>query len=124
MGAVDREPLPRWVDGSVALLGDAAHPMFPFLAQDAAQAIEDAAALALHLAGNGDDVRAGLLAYQGARIDRATRVQQASRARKQTNNLPDGPEQQARDEHLAGADPLRYNGWLYGHDAERAAPVG
>ena len=38
----DRAPLPRWVDGRVALLGDAAHPMLPFMAQGAAMAVEDA----------------------------------------------------------------------------------
>jgi salicylate hydroxylase len=115
----DRDPLPKWVDGSVALLGDAAHPMFPFFAQGAAQAIEDAAALARCLA-DGTDVRAALHAYQDSRIERATLVQQRSRNRKDTNHLPDGPEQRARDERFAGEDPLRHNGWLYGHDAERA----
>ena len=42
----DRDPLPRWGDGPVTLLGDAAHPMLPFMAQGACQAIEDAAVLA------------------------------------------------------------------------------
>ena len=47
---LDRAPLPRWVKGRIALLGDAAHPMLPFYAQGAGQAIEDAAALAVCLA--------------------------------------------------------------------------
>ncbi len=46
---VDRTPLPRWTDGRLTLLGDAAHAMLPFFAQGAAQAVEDAEALALCL---------------------------------------------------------------------------
>ena len=48
---VDRDPLERWVDGNVALLGDACHPMTPYMAQGAAMAIEDAAILSRCLAG-------------------------------------------------------------------------
>jgi salicylate hydroxylase len=118
-GLFERDPLTRWVVGRAALLGDAAHPMFPFLGQGAAQAVEDAAALARQLVDAGDDVEAGLRGYQAARLDRATRVQQESRARGRMNDLPDGPEQRARDEHFAGLDPLRHTGWLYGHDAEQ-----
>ena len=44
---LEREPLPRWSDGRVALLGDACHPMTPYMAQGAATSIEDAAVLAL-----------------------------------------------------------------------------
>jgi salicylate hydroxylase len=119
----DRDPRTRWVHGPLALLGDAAHPMFPFLAQGAAQAIEDAAALALHLAAQADP-RAGLRAYEHARIGRATQVQLASRGPRESNNLPDGPEQRARDERIAGLDPLRHNGWLYAHDAGSPVAVG
>lgn len=117
----EREPLPRWVEGSVALLGDAAHPMSPYLAQDAAQVIEDAAALARCVANHGDDLRAALRAYQDVRIGRAAEVLRRSRGRLDSNHLPDGPEQRARDDRFANQDPLRYNDWLYGHDAEHAA---
>ena len=48
---VDREPLERWVDGNVTLLGDACHPMTPYMAQGAAMAIEDAAMLSRCLDG-------------------------------------------------------------------------
>jgi salicylate hydroxylase len=123
-GLFEREPLTRWVGGRVGLLGDAAHPMFPFLGQGAAQAVEDAAALARQLPDAGDDAAAGLRAYQAVRLERATLVQRESRARGQANDLPDGPEQRARDEHLAGLDPLRHTGWLYGHDAELATATG
>ena len=61
--------------GRVALLGDAAHPMVPYLAQGAGMAIEDAQALAQALASNGDDVRAGLARYAQARWARNARVQ-------------------------------------------------
>src|SRR5208337_1529296 len=60
--------------GRIALVGDAAHPMVPFLAQGAAQAIEDAGALGAALAG-ADDIPAALAAYSRARVARATRVQ-------------------------------------------------
>jgi salicylate hydroxylase len=118
-GLFERDPLTRWVEGRVALLGDAAHPMFPFLGQGAAQAVEDAAALARQLVDAGDDTAAGLRGYQGARLDRATRVQRESRTRGQQNDLPDGPEQRARDEHFAALSPLQHSGWIYGYDAER-----
>ena len=115
-----RDPLPRWVGGSVALLRDAAHPMVPFLGQGAAQAIEDAAVLARCLVDGGTGVPKALRAYQDMRIERATAVQLSSRDRADVNHLPDGPEQRARDAQFAGQDPLRHNEWLYGHDAEDA----
>jgi 2-polyprenyl-6-methoxyphenol hydroxylase-like FAD-dependent oxidoreductase len=67
-----RPPLPRWSAGRVTLLGDAAHPMTPDLAQGAAQAIEDALVLADCL-GQGD-VTAALRAYEERRIPRTTTV--------------------------------------------------
>ncbi|MFC9503758.1 FAD-dependent monooxygenase [Streptomyces sp. NPDC057002] len=115
---LDRDPLPRWTNGPVALLGDAAHPMFPFFAQGAAQAMEDAAVLAACLAGRPADPTAALRRYEDIRRPRATRVQQMSRSRAQSNHLPDGPAQQARDASFSNADPFAHNGWIYGHDAE------
>jgi salicylate hydroxylase len=116
LALLDRAPLPRWSEGPVTLLGDAAHPMFPFFAQGAAQAIEDAAVLASCLAdGPGDPVSA-LHRYEALRIPRTSRLQQVSHARSDINHLPDGPEQLARDKSLAAADPLVANGWIYGFD--------
>jgi salicylate hydroxylase len=115
---LDRDPLPRWTDGPIAVTGDAAHPMFPFLGQGAAQAIEDAAVLAGCLAADPGDPPTALRRYEDLRKQRATRVQQASRARLHANHLADGPEQLARDEAFSGEDPLAFNGWIYGHDAE------
>ncbi|GII64863.1 monooxygenase [Sphaerisporangium krabiense] len=113
---LDRDPLPRWTNGPVALIGDAAHPMFPFYAQGAAQALEDAAVLAHCLADQRADPRAALERYEKIRRPRATRLQRASRDRAETNHLPDGPAQRARDASFAGEDPLTHNGWIYGHD--------
>src|SRR5262249_24292697 len=117
---LDRAPLPRWVKGRIALLGDAAHPMLPFYAQGAGQAIEDAAALAVSLAAGPWDPPAALARYERARLPRASRVQEASRGRTAHHHLPDGAEQVARDAAFAGEDPLSHNDWLYGYDAEHA----
>jgi len=115
---LDRAPLRHWSLGKVTLLGDAAHPMFPFFAQGAAQAIEDAAVLARCLRASTDDPDQALKRYEAARTDRTTRLQQISHARRDTNHLPDGPEQRARDAALVSSDPLVRNGWIYGYDAE------
>lgn len=117
---LERAPLRQWSRGRVTLLGDAAHPMFPFFAQGAAQSIEDGAVLACALAASPDDPEHALKRYETARIDRTTRLQQVSHGRRDINHLPDGPEQQARDAALADSDPLVRNGWIYGYDAEDA----
>ena len=59
-----RQPLPRWTRGPVTLLGDAAHPMLPFLGQGAAQAFEDAAMLASCLAGGQENPALALRRYE------------------------------------------------------------
>ncbi len=74
----DRLPPPGWTQGRTALLGDAAHPMLPYLAQGAAQAIEDAVALAAALKGNGDTA-AALVTYARARLVRTSEVVRQSR---------------------------------------------
>ncbi|MFG2791945.1 FAD-dependent monooxygenase [Streptomyces sp. NPDC048419] len=117
---LDRSPLRHWSRGRVTLLGDAAHPMFPFFAQGAAQSIEDAAVLARCLAASPDDPEQALKRYESARIPRTTRLQEISHARRDANHLPDGPEQETRDTALAASDPLVTAGWIYGHDAEAA----
>jgi salicylate hydroxylase len=117
---LDRAPLERWSHGPITLLGDAAHPMFPFFGQGAAQSIEDAAALARCLAQDTQAPARALQRYESLRIGRTTRLQEVSHARAHVNHLPDGPEQQARDASLAGADPLVANGWIYAYDAEGA----
>jgi salicylate hydroxylase len=77
----DRAPLPRWSSGRLTLLGDAAHPMLPHLAQGVNQALEDAVALATLLAtcAGPAGVPRALAAYQELRRDRTARVQLGSR---------------------------------------------
>jgi salicylate hydroxylase len=118
---LDRAPLPSWCAGRIGLLGDAAHPMFPFFAQGSAQAIEDAAVLAVCLAAGTDSPTQALKDYERIRMDRVSAIQTMSHARKDINHLPDGPEQEARDARLVHEDPLEHNRWLYGYDAEAAA---
>ena len=110
----DRAPAARLVSGRVALIGDAAHPMLPFLAQGAAQAIEDAGVLGEVLA-QGQNIEAGLLAYQEIRLPRATRVQKESRRQAMIYHLG-GPAAFLRDAALRALGPetmlARYD-WLY-----------
>jgi salicylate hydroxylase len=113
---LDRQPLRQWSFGPVTLLGDAAHPMLPFFAQGAAQAIEDAAALARRLTEDPSDPVAALRRYEADRIPRTTRLQEVSKARAHVNHLPDGPEQRARDEAFSAVDPLEANAWIYAYD--------
>ena len=76
-GLFQRPPMPRWSRGYVTLLGDACHPMLPFLAQGAAMAIEDGAVLAECLE-HGNDVSSSLKVYEHLRQERTTPVQQQS----------------------------------------------
>jgi salicylate hydroxylase len=117
----DRTPLPCWSVGRVALLGDACHPMLPFMAQGAAQAIEDGATLAACLSKLGtQDMARTLKRYQALRLPRASRLQAMSARNKARFHLPDGPEQRRRDREMAGGG----TDWsfaaiapIYGHDA-------
>lgn len=117
----DRPPLPAWTKGRVTLLGDAAHPMLPFLAQGAAMAIEDAAVLSHRLEG-ASDVPQALKAYEQDRLARTRRVQAASRFNARLFHLPPVLERAA---FLAAgvADSLHPAGtaarfdWLYGYKA-------
>ena len=79
-GLFDHAPLPRWVDGRMALLGDACHPMLPFMAQGAAMAIEDGFVLARQLADNAQSLDQALASYEATRKPRATMLQELSRS--------------------------------------------
>jgi salicylate hydroxylase len=110
-----REPLEHFAAGRVALIGDAAHPMVPFLAQGAAQAIEDAGALGERLSQT-DEIPAALAAYSRARAPRAGRVQREALAQATVYHMS-GPFALARDLAIRalGSERLlaRYD-WLYG----------
>jgi salicylate hydroxylase len=123
----DRDPLRRWSVGRTTLLGDACHPMYPFMGQGAAQAIEDGATLAACLTAHAENPAAALRRYEQLRLPRVTRLQELSRANKIRFHMRDGPAQQARDAEWARAgdrapDALR---WLYEHDPAtlEAAPA-
>jgi salicylate hydroxylase len=112
----DRPPLPRWHRGRLAVLGDAAHPMLPSLAQGAAQAVEDAVALARCVREPDAFAR-----YQALRDRRARRVADAARTGLRVHHLSDGPDQQRRDHAMAVAPPDSLD-WLYGRaDVEAGA---
>jgi salicylate hydroxylase len=119
----DRAELPHWSEGRVTLLGDACHPMLPMMAQGAAQAIEDGAALAALLKTEPGDIAGTFLRYEALRKPRATKLQQASAANRTRFHLPDGEAQRARDEALAasGDRSIANIGWLYAHDAAQVA---
>ena len=120
----DRAPLQTWIDGRVALLGDAAHPMLPFMAQGAAMAVEDGFVLANELA-KANDVRQGLYAYQQKRLKRTAVVQAGSRANAKTFH------RRSLATQLATYGPMWLAGkiaptviharqdWLYGHDVTK-----
>lgn len=97
---LEREPLPRWSDGRVVLLGDACHPMTPYMAQGAATSIEDAAILARCLeAVDGQDIEAAFKRYEAHRKPRTSRIQAISSA----------------NTWMKGGDGD--TSWLYGYDA-------
>ncbi|MCC6890638.1 MAG: FAD-dependent monooxygenase [Hyphomicrobiales bacterium] len=122
----DRDPLPRWTQGRVTLLGDAAHPMLPYLAQGAGQAIEDGYVLADRLAQHRHDAPAALAAYEAARRPRTARIQLHARERGKINNASSVFERFRRDlgyrikkfirpkEHTYSIE------WIYGHDVTAA----
>ena len=95
---LEREPLPRWSDGPVVLLGDACHPMTPYMAQGAATAIEDAAILARCLEHLGD-IPPAFQRYEAHRKPRTSRIQAISSA----------------NTWMKGGD--EDTSWLYGYDA-------
>src|ERR1700744_6493378 len=77
---VDRDPQSRWSEGNVTLLGDACHPMTPYMAQGAAMAIEDAAVLSRCLEGIArDGIADAFRRFEATRRERTARVQQTSR---------------------------------------------
>lgn len=111
---LDRPPLKRWGAGPATLLGDAAHPMLPFVAQGAAMAVEDAAVLAASVASGADAVLA-LRRYETLRRRRTARVQWLANRNARLFHL-DGGAAWLRD-CLAPAAARRGMARLYAYDA-------
>jgi salicylate hydroxylase/6-hydroxynicotinate 3-monooxygenase len=103
---VVRDPLPRWGEGNVVLLGDACHPMTPYMAQGATSAIEDAAVLSRCLEGvDADGVAAAFQRYEATRKPRTSKIQTTS----------------AQNTWLRAATDAD---WVYGYDAWTVALAG
>ena len=115
----DSDPLPVWSRGRVTLLGDAAHPLLPFLAQGGSLALEDAVTVSDALARAGDDVEGALAAYENARRARAARVMVAARRNGRIYHLS-GVAAVARNAVLRALPPERIMAgydWVYGWKA-------
>src|SRR5882724_1366364 len=95
---VDRDPLPRWGDGAMVLLGDAAHPMTQYMAQGAASAMEDAVVLSRCIEATPSDMPAAFARYATARRERTARIQGTS-SQNTFMRQPTNPD------------------WVYGYDA-------
>lgn len=109
-------PLARWTSGRTVLLGDAAHPMLPFLAQGAVMALEDAATLAANIASSRGDLAAALHSYEQLRRPRVTRVAEASLRNGRIYHMR-GPAALARNAMMKLGSPTRIMAgfdWLYG----------
>ena len=126
MALYDRDPIPAWTRGRVSLLGDAAHPMLPYLGQGACQAIEDGAVLATALSAPGadDDPVAALDRYERTRRPRASRVVLTARERGLSNHLSSPLAARRRDLVIAVRKRLnrrdtdgRGAAWLAAYDA-------
>jgi 2-polyprenyl-6-methoxyphenol hydroxylase-like FAD-dependent oxidoreductase len=112
----DRDPSERWIDGRVALLGDAAHPMLQYFAQGACQAMEDAVCLSHMLAAHEDHTTA-LEAYRAQRFPRTARVQLLSRAIGEHIYHPAGDHARLRNAIMGAKSQEEWYGdlaWIYG----------
>jgi 2-polyprenyl-6-methoxyphenol hydroxylase-like FAD-dependent oxidoreductase len=113
----DRDPVERWIDGRVALLGDAAHPMLQYFAQGACMALEDAVCLSHMLGFYPDDHATALAQYRAQRFPRTARVQMLSRAIGEHIYHPDGEHARLRNAIMSAKSSEDYYGdlaWLYG----------
>ncbi len=113
----DREPIERWVDGRVALLGDAAHPMLQYFAQGACMALEDAVCLARMVGEHPGRIEDALAAYRDRRVLRTARVQLQSRAIGEHIYHPAGAHAALRNNILKAKTSEDFYddlAWLYG----------
>lgn len=125
-----RDPLTNWTNHRVTLLGDAAHPTLPFLAQGAAMAIEDGCVLARAIEASPDDIPKALLIYQATRIERTTKIVNGSAENTKRFHNPElataeGAERYIAREWEQDRVRARYE-WLFSYEPENvplAAPA-
>ncbi|WP_321946215.1 alpha/beta hydrolase fold domain-containing protein [Paraburkholderia sp. J10-1] len=128
-GMYHRDPIESWTTGRIALLGDAAHAMVPYLAQGACQSIEDAWVLATCLKNHGSaGVQDALLEYERRRQPRTKRIQAGARYVVDWAHEPDAARVRQRNGRLKGLsriDPLGEISWSFawGHDIIAAAKL-
>jgi salicylate hydroxylase len=126
-GLFDRDPLMTWSAGRITLLGDAAHPMLPFLWQGAAMAMEDAYMLAIELARSPDNVAAALRAYEAERVPRTRQVQLAVRRQGKIFHLTSPMGRVSRlfrnwtAKFVLGNSAALKTDWLYAYDPTRGS---
>src|SRR5258707_12011341 len=113
-GMYYRDPIDSWTSGRITLLGDAAHPMVPFLAAGAGQSVEDAWTFARVLSRRQDDVPGGLLEYERRRLPRTTRIQAGAPAA--VKLMHEQEQKRLRDRNgrwkgMARIDPLAETSW-------------
>lgn len=113
-----RDPLGAWSRGRVTLLGDAAHPMVPYLGQGANMAIEDGWVLA-HCLSRAGDVAQGLRAYEQARLERTARVQAAAWQQGELNHAVG----RAADGNAFHGGNFSDPSWIYGYDCVADYPL-
>src|SRR5262245_24504670 len=113
-GMFYRDPIDNWTDGRITLLGDAAHPMVPFLAAGAGQSIEDAWTFARVLSRRPDDVVGALKEYERRRLPRTTRIQAGARAAVKLMHESEAGrvlDRNGRWKGMARIDPLAETSW-------------
>src|SRR5712672_100184 len=113
-GMYYRDPIDSWTSGRITLLGDAAHPMVPFLAAGAGQSIEDAWTFARVLSRRQDDVPGALLEYEQRRLPRTTRIQAGARAAVKLMHETESERVRNRNgrwKGMARIDPLAETSW-------------
>ena len=130
-GMYYRDPVDSWTSGRITLIGDAAHPMVPFLAQGACQGIEDAWTLARVVARSQNDIPSALQEYEQRRRPRTTRMQSGARAAVKLMHEAEPARIRARNGRWRGMsriDPLAETSWgfAWGYNVIEAveAPAG
>ncbi|KAK3938757.1 hypothetical protein QBC46DRAFT_291915 [Diplogelasinospora grovesii] len=105
---LDLPTLPTWVNGKMALLGDAAHPFLPHRAEGASQAIEDAVSLGtvFHFGTPAEAVPERLALYEKCRKERASKIQEASRIFSQSQDY----------QKKKGFNPHDFDNYSFSHD--------